>query len=90
MNSEKQMTNIIENFEHESRVTSRKELKKKQKKKAQESFTVCPESSDPFYIVSYYIKWVTTSWTHSTSGCSSLPLPQTGSGGGVGGSGGST
>ena len=23
-------------------------------------------SSDPFYIVSYYIKWVTTSWTHST------------------------
>ena len=27
--------------------------------------TVCPGSSDPFYIVSYYIKWVTTSWTHS-------------------------
>ena len=26
-------------------------------------FTVCPRSSDPFYIVSYYIKWVTTSWT---------------------------
>ena len=25
--------------------------------------TVCPRSSDPFYIVSYYIKWVTTSWT---------------------------
>ena len=23
--------------------------------------TVCPKSSDPFYIVSYYIKWV-TSW----------------------------
>ena len=22
-------------------------------------------SSDPSYIVSYYIKWVTTSWTHS-------------------------
>ena len=22
--------------------------------------TVCPRSSDPFYIVSYYIKWVTT------------------------------
>ena len=29
--------------------------------------TVCPRSSDPFYIVSYYINWVTTSWTHSTS-----------------------
>ena len=27
--------------------------------------TVCPISSDPFYIVSYSIKWVTTSWTHS-------------------------
>ena len=28
-------------------------------------YTVCPKSSDPFYIVSYYIKWVTTSLTHS-------------------------
>ena len=27
--------------------------------------TVCPGSSDPFFIVSYYIKWVTTSWTYS-------------------------
>ena len=27
--------------------------------------TICPGSSDPFYIVSYYIKWVTSSWTHS-------------------------
>ena len=27
--------------------------------------TMCPRSSDPFYIVSYKIKWVTTSWTHS-------------------------
>ena len=26
---------------------------------------MCPRSSDPFYIVSYYIKWVTTTWTHS-------------------------
>ena len=26
--------------------------------------TVCPRSSDPFYIVSYCIKKVTTSWTH--------------------------
>ena len=23
------------------------------------------ESSDPFCIVSYYIRWATTSWTHS-------------------------
>ena len=28
--------------------------------------TVCPGGSVPFYIVSYYIKWVTTSWTYST------------------------
>ena len=27
--------------------------------------TVCPRSSDPFYVVSYYIKLVTTSWTYS-------------------------
>ena len=27
--------------------------------------SVCPWSSDPFYIVSYCIKWVITSWTHS-------------------------
>ena len=27
--------------------------------------TVCPGSSDPFYIVTYYIEWVTTSWTYS-------------------------
>ena len=28
--------------------------------------TVCPGSSDTFHVVSYYIKWVTTSWTHGT------------------------
>ena len=28
--------------------------------------TVCPGNSDPFYIVTYFIKWVTTSWTYST------------------------
>ena len=27
--------------------------------------TICPRSSDPFYIVRYYIQWVTTSWTQS-------------------------
>ena len=27
--------------------------------------TICPRSSDPFYVVTYYIKWVTTSGTHS-------------------------
>ena len=28
-------------------------------------YTVCPRSSDPFYFVTYYIKWVITSWTYS-------------------------
>ena len=26
-------------------------------------YTVCPGSSDPFYILTYYIKWIPTSWT---------------------------
>ena len=26
---------------------------------------ICPRSSYPFYIVTNYIKWVTTSWTDS-------------------------
>ena len=29
------------------------------------STTVCLRSSDSFYMVSYYIRWVTTSWTYS-------------------------
>ena len=29
--------------------------------------TVCPRSSDPFYVVTYYIELVTTSWTYSNS-----------------------
>ena len=29
-------------------------------------YTVCLRSLDPFYIVSYYIKWVKTSGTYST------------------------
>ena len=27
--------------------------------------TVCPRSSDPFYVVTYYINWVTTSWKYT-------------------------
>ena len=34
-------------------------------KQGSKVYTVCPRSSDPFYIVTYYIKWVTTSWTDS-------------------------
>ena len=26
---------------------------------------MCPRSSYPFYIVTYFIKWVTSSWTDS-------------------------
>ena len=28
--------------------------------------TVCPGSNDPFYIVTSYMKWVTTFWTYSS------------------------
>ena len=35
------------------------------KKPLKHNGTVSPRSSDPFYIVTYYIKWVTTSWTYS-------------------------
>ena len=27
--------------------------------------TICPGSSEPFYIVTYCINWITTSWTYS-------------------------
>ena len=27
--------------------------------------TICPRNSDQFYVVTYYLKWVTTSWTYS-------------------------
>ena len=30
-----------------------------------DGYTVCPRRSGPFYIVSYYIKWGTTTWTHT-------------------------
>ena len=36
--------------------------------------TVCPRSSDPFCIVTYYIIWVTTSWTYSTNISPSLAV----------------
>ena len=28
-------------------------------------YTICPRISDPFYGVTYYKKWITTSWTDS-------------------------
>ena len=36
--------------------------------------TVCPGSSDPFYVVTYYSKWVTTSWTYSNSETGPIPV----------------
>ena len=29
--------------------------------------TVCPRSSDPFCVVTYFMKWVATSWTDGTA-----------------------
>ena len=45
------------------------EREKKKKKEIENptsvQYIICPRSSDPFYIVGYYIKWVTTSSTYS-------------------------
>ena len=30
------------------------------------NYTICPRSSYPFCLVAYYLKWVTSSWTHSS------------------------
>ena len=38
--------------------------------------TVCPRSSDPFYIVSYYVTWVTTSWAYCRKHIGSKAMPQ--------------
>ena len=38
-------------------------VEKKTKKKKKN--TIRPRSSDPIYVVTYCIKWVTTSWTDS-------------------------
>ena len=38
----------------------------RQTTRALQVHTVRPRSSDPFYVVTYYIKWATTSWTYST------------------------
>ena len=36
---------------------------------------MCPGSSDPYYIVTYYIKWVTTSWTYCSKFRILFPWP---------------
>ena len=41
-----------------------KNIKKKEKNWLYRHNTMCPRSNDPFYIVTYSIKWVTTAWTH--------------------------
>ena len=41
---------------------------------------MCPRSSDSFYIVSYYINWITTSWTHSICGLSGKTMGAGGKG----------
>ena len=32
----------------------------------EETATVCPRNNDQFFVVTYYITWVTTSWTYIT------------------------
>ena len=49
-----------QNYEHQMENNKQAEGLADRKK-----YTICPRSSDPFYLVTYYIKWVTTSWTYS-------------------------
>ena len=51
--------------EFEKTCPSQENILFKNSEQGQIVVTVCPGSSDPFYIVTYYIKWVTTSTTHS-------------------------
>ena len=43
----------------------KKREKKEKEKKERALHTVCPKISDPFYLVIYYTKSVTTFWTYS-------------------------
>ena len=45
----------------------KREKKFRQNSAAGGDNTICPRSIDPFYVISYYIEWVTKSWTHSRS-----------------------
>ena len=38
-------------------------------------FTVCPRSLDPFYEVTYYIKWFETAWTYGVKHIPAGNLP---------------
>ena len=51
-----------------ARARAKVQVRKKASFGCAASVTVCPGSSDPIDIVTYYIKWVTTSWTHSNLG----------------------
>ena len=46
----------------ETTARERKDMRERERVR----YTICPGISDSFYIVSYYIRWVTTSWPHST------------------------
>ena len=41
----------------------------------QDYYNVCPRSSDPFYVVTYYIKWVTSSRTDGKATKALTPPP---------------
>ena len=38
------------------------------------TYAVCPRSLVPFYIVTYYIKWLKTSWTYCSTNCTSVQV----------------
>ena len=65
-----QSLNVISKFQ----IVPKENIKRKSFHfKFHDNHTVCSRSSEPFYIVSSHIIWVTTSWTHSRYNCT-VPL----------------
>ena len=70
VNADKMQTNIIKRILNPPRAAFLQlvrypDFKYKKKCRTNLSLTVCPMSVDPLYVVTYYIKWVTISWTYS-------------------------
>ena len=65
--SEIRRNHICANNRRKKTAISAKKVYEQGSKNLHQHNTICPGSSDPFYIVTYYMKLVTTSWTHSIS-----------------------
>ena len=60
--------NVLKNgiLEHHRAKRHVRGIKQQPELNYSQTITVCPRSSSPYYIVSYYTTWVITSWSYST------------------------